>query len=336
MVVVTGGSGFIGSILVPLIVQAGFKVRVIDRFFFGDTIPNNPYIEKVKIDSRDIQTDLIESAFAVIDLAALSNDPAGEIDPLKTLDINYRARRRLQEISADLSVDRYILASSCSVYGFQEGLLDETSGTNPLTTYAEANLLAEQSALDLHRKGTDMAVILFRQATMYGVSPRMRFDIAINGMTLGLWQNGTLPILRDGLQWRPMIHVQDTSKAFILALSAEKKFLAGECFNVGSNDQNFQIIKLAELVAEGIGKECKISWYGEPDHRSYQVNFSKIKKTLGFTTDWTPDRGAAEIIKALESGAIKPDLQTKTLAWYNELITWQKRLLELAPNGRLL
>lgn len=222
MVVVTGGSGFIGSILVPLIVQAGFKVRVIDRFFFGDTIPNNPYIEKVKIDSRDIQTDLIESAFAVIDLAALSNDPAGEIDPLKTLDINYRARRRLQEISADLSVDRYILASSCSVYGFQEGLLDETSGTNPLTTYAEANLLAEQSALDLHRKGTDMAVILFRQATMYGVSPRMRFDIAINGMTLGLWQNGTLPILRDGLQWRPMIHVQDTSKAFILALSAEK------------------------------------------------------------------------------------------------------------------
>jgi nucleoside-diphosphate-sugar epimerase len=109
----------------------------------------------------------------------------------------------LQEIASDAKVERYILASSCSVYGFQEGVLDETSPTNPLTTYAEANIRAEESALELLKKGTDMSVTLFRQATMYGLSPRMRFDLAINGMTLGLWEKGTIPMLRDGNQWRP-------------------------------------------------------------------------------------------------------------------------------------
>lgn len=336
LVVITGGSGYIGSILTPLVAQAGYKVRVLDRFFFGDTIPNMPNIEKVKVDSRNIQSSLIDGAFAVLDLAALSNDPAGELDPVKTLDINYRARRRLQEMSSDLGVDRYILASSCSVYGFQDGVLDETSSTNPLTTYAEANLRSEESALELHSKGIGMAVVLFRQATMYGLSPRMRFDIAVNGMTLGMWQNGTIPLLRDGTQWRPMIHIRDTSKAFLMALSADKKLIAGQRFNVGSNEQNYQILQLGELVSKGVGKEFKYTWYGDPDHRSYQVNFDKIKNVLGFKPDWTPDLGAAEIAQALESGAVVPDIKTKTLAWYSELIEWEKRMKELAPDGKIL
>ena len=335
-VVITGGGGYIGSVLTPLVAEAGYQVRVLDRFFFGDTIPESPRIEKIKVDSRKITPSLLEGAYAVLDLAAISNDPAGDLDPVKTLDINYRARRRLQELASDCGVDRYVLASSCSVYGFQEGMLDEESPTNPLTTYAEANIRAEESALDLHRKGSDMAVVLFRQATMYGLSPRMRFDIAVNGMTLGMWQNGTIPLLRDGTQWRPMIHIRDTSKAFIAALSADKEKVAGQRFNVGSNEQNYQILPLGELVAKGVGKEFNYTWYGDPDHRSYQVSFDKIKDVLGFTPDWTPDRGAAEIALALEAGTIKADIRTKTLAWYQELTEWAERIRDIAPDGTVL
>jgi nucleoside-diphosphate-sugar epimerase len=335
-IIVTGGSGYIGSILSGLLVDAGYEVRVLDRFFFGDTIPDNSKIEKIRIDSRSLSIDLLQGAYAVLDLAAISNDPAGELDPVKTLDINYRARRRLQELASDAKVERYILASSCSVYGFQEGVLDETSPTNPLTTYAEANIRAEESALELLNKGTDMSVTLFRQATMYGLSPRMRFDLAINGMTLGLWEKGTIPMLRDGKQWRPMIHIRDTSKAFIAALGADKDKINGERFNVGSNEQNYQIMQCGELVAKGLGKPFEFTWYGEPDHRSYRVNFDKIKNVLGFTPDWTADKGAAEIAEALESGAVKANEVTKTVSWYASLLEWEKRIKDIAPDGYIL
>jgi nucleoside-diphosphate-sugar epimerase len=335
-IIVTGGSGYIGSILSGLLVDAGYEVRVLDRFFFGDTIPDNSKIEKIRIDSRSLSIDLLQGAYAVLDLAAISNDPAGELDPVKTLDINYRARRRLQELASDAKVERYILASSCSVYGFQEGVLDETSPTNPLTTYAEGNIRAEESALELLNKGTDMSVTLFRQATMYGLSPRMRFDLAINGMTLGLWEKGTIPMLRDGKQWRPMIHIRDTSKAFIAALGADKDKINGERFNVGSNEQNYQIMQCGELVAKGLGKPFEFTWYGEPDHRSYRVNFDKIKNVLGFTPDWTADKGAAEIAEALESGAVKANEVTKTVSWYASLLEWEKRIKDIAPDGYIL
>jgi nucleoside-diphosphate-sugar epimerase len=335
-VVITGGSGYIGSVLSQLLVEAGYQVRVLDRFFFGDTIPENSHIEKIKVDSRSLSIDLLEGAYGVLDLAAISNDPAGELDPVKTLDINYRARRRLQELASDAKVERYILASSCSVYGFQEGILDETSPVNPLTTYAEANIRAEDSALDLLNRGTDMGITLFRQATMYGLSPRMRFDLAINGMTLGMWQNGSIPLLRDGQQWRPMIHIRDTSKAFIAALGAAKDTVNGQRFNVGSNEQNYQIMQTAELVAKGLNKPFQFEWYGEPDHRSYQVNFDKIKNTLGFSPDWTADKGATEIVEALQNGTVKPDQVTKTVAWYSSLLEWEQRLKEIAPDGHVL
>ena len=336
MIVITGGGGYIGSVLSPLAVDAGYQVRVLDRFFFGDTLGESPRIEKIKVDSRKIEPWMLQGAYAVLDLAAISNDPAGELDPVKTLDINYRARRRLQEMAVDAGVDRYVLASSCSIYGFQEGVMDEDSPTNPLTTYAEANLRAEESALELHRRGTDLAVVLFRQATMYGLSPRMRFDIAVNGMTLGMWQNGSIPLLRDGTQWRPMIHIRDAAKAFLAALAADKAVIAGQRFNVGSNEQNYQILQLGELVAAGVGREFQHTWYGDPDHRSYQVNFDKIKDVLGFTPDWTPDRGAAEIAAALEAGTVTPDIRTKTLAWYSELIEWAARIRDVAPDGTIL
>jgi nucleoside-diphosphate-sugar epimerase len=335
-IVVSGGGGYIGSILCQLLVDEGYQVRILDRFFFGDSIPDNEHIEKIRVDSREISLEMLENTYGVLDLAAISNDPAGELDPVKTLDINYRARRRLQELSADAKVNRYVLASSCSVYGFQEGILDENSPVNPLTTYAVANIRAEESALDLLNRGTDMTVVLFRQATMYGLSPRMRFDLAINGMTLGMWQNETIPLLRDGQQWRPMVHVRDTSKAFIAALGVDSDKVNGQLFNIGSNEQNYQIIKTAELVAKGLSKPFKYEWYGEPDHRSYQVNFNKVKNVLGFVPDWTADRGAAEIAEALEKKTTQPNQVTKTVAWYSSLIEWETRLKVIAPDGYVL
>ena len=335
-VAITGGSGYIGSVLSQLLVEAGYQVRILDRFFFGDSIPQNKHIEKIKVESRSLSIEHLQGVYGVLDLAAISNDPAGELDPVKTLDINYRARRRLQELASDAKIEKYILASSCSVYGFQDGILDENSPTNPLTTYAEANIRAENSALDLLMRGTDMSITLFRQATMYGLSPRMRFDLAINGMTLGLIQSGSVPLLRDGQQWRPMIHIRDTSKAFIAALGADKTLINGECFNVGSNEQNYQIMQVAKLVAQGLNKPFNFEWYGAPDHRSYQVNFNKIKKVFDFSPDWKADTAADEIAQALSIGAVKPDETTQTVAWYANLIEIEKKFKDLAPEGFML
>jgi nucleoside-diphosphate-sugar epimerase len=154
-------------------------------------------------------------------------------------------------------------------------------------------------------------------------------------MTLGMWQNGSIPMLRDGTQWRPMIHIRDTSKAFIAALNAPRETIDGQLFNVGSNDQNYQIMQCAELVAKGMGIPFKFEWYGDPDHRSYRVNFDKINEVLGFTPDWTPDRAALEILEALRSGKVVADEKTKTLGWYSTLIEWEARLKELAPDGKI-
>jgi len=336
VILVTGGGGYIGSVLVELLLENGFKVRIVDRFFFGPTFQDHKKLEVIKKDTRNISTEDLHNVFAILDLAAISNDPAGELDAVKTLDINYRARRRLQELASESGVEKYVLASSCSVYGFQDGFVNEDSLVNPLTTYAEANIRAENSALEIFNQGSDMSITIFRQATMYGLSPRMRFDLAINGMTLGMWKNGIIPLLRDGKQWRPMIHIRDTSKSFLAVLNADIDKINGQTFNVGSNEQNFQIENCAKLVAEGLNKPFKFEWYGDVDHRSYQVDFTKIKTVLGFSPDWIPVKGAAEIADALEAGRTVADERTKTVSWYSTLLEWDKKIKDIAPDGFVL
>ena len=335
-ILVTGGAGYIGSILVQELLSAGFDVCVYDRFFFGNNFNPHPNLTTVQGDVRNIPEALFSNVFGVLDLAALSNDPSGEMMPTKTLDINYRARRRVQELASANRVSKYVLASSCSVYGFQDGVLDENAATNPLTTYASANLLAEGAALTLAEKGTDMSITVLRQATVYGLSPRMRFDLAINGMTLGLYQNGVIPMMRDGSQWRPFVHVRDTSQAFLSVLEAEREIVNQEIFNVGSNSQNFQIMQLAELVAKGLDKQLEYEFYGEVDVRSYRVDFGKIARVLGFTTSHNVESAAFEISEALSKGELIPDIKTKTLQWYQELEKWNSRIKQIAPDGYIL
>ncbi|MEM3563685.1 MAG: SDR family oxidoreductase [Candidatus Jordarchaeaceae archaeon] len=337
-VLVTGGAGYIGSTLVQLLLDRGYEVTCLDRLFFGreglKSVMNNPKFRVIREDIRWFNPKILEGVDVVVDLAALSNDPAGELDPQKTLEINYKGRVRVARLAKEKGVERYILASSCSVYGFQEGLLNESSPTDPLTTYAKANLLAEREILPLADE--NFTPLALRQATVYGLSPRMRFDLAINGMTLGFFKKGKIPILRDGNQWRPFVHVRDTSKAFILAMEAPKEEVSGEVFNVGANEQNYQIFPLAKLVAESIGLPFEYEWYGSPDYRSYRVSFDKIKEVLKFKPELTPREGAREVYEALQEGTVTDDLKTITVKWYKHLLEMQKFLKEVEIGGVIL
>ena len=336
-ILVTGGAGYIGSILSRILLERGHDITLLDRLYFG-TKPIEDIIEKIALIKGDIRwfdPNLLKSIDAVLDLASLSNDPSGELDPQKTLEINYKGRVRVANLSKKFGVSKYVLASSCSVYGFQEGSLTEESGLNPLTTYAKASANAEKEVLPLADR--DFSVTVLRQATVYGYSHRMRFDLAINGMVLGFNKNGQIPIMRDGKQWRPFVHVKDTSNAFATVLESEPELVNGQIFNVGSNAQNVQIFDLAELVAESINLPFKYEWYGDPDKRSYKVSFDKIKKTLNYKTDYTPRKGAKEVFDALKAGTLNgDDPKTITVKWYKTLLESQSLVKSVEMHGTIL
>jgi nucleoside-diphosphate-sugar epimerase len=336
-VLVTGGAGYIGSILTRTLLERGYDVTCLDRFFFGEDSVKEiaKRIALVKDDIRWFEPAILDGVDAVFDLASLSNDPSGELDPQKTLEINYKGRARVAALAKKHNVKKYVLASTCSVYGFQEGILNEESGLNPLTTYAKANVLAEKEVLPLADKS--FSVTALRQATVYGFSPRMRFDLAINGMVLGFFRNGKVPIMRDGEQWRPFVHVRDTSKAFIKVLESDSDLVSGQVFNVGSNEQNVQVFKLAQLVAESIGLSFNYEWYGSPDKRSYKVSFDKIRRKLNYQLDCTPKDGSREVFESLKSGKLNPDdPKTITVKWYSHLLEMHAFLKDVEIKGMLL
>jgi len=335
-VLVTGAGGYIGSTLVPMLLDAGYAVRAVDRFFFdsGRFAPREG-LEVVVEDARRLTPSHFEGVDAVIDLVAISNDPSGELFQDATLQINRDARIAAAAMARAAGARRYVLPSSCSIYGFQEDgvVADETSPTNPLTTYARANEAAEQGVLPLADE--DFCVVVLRQATVYGLSPRMRFDLAINGMTFGAWKTGRLPLMRDGKQWRPNVHVTDTARAQIFMLEADHATVNGQLFNVGSLRDTWQIGKLAEEVAAHVPRDVEIEWYGDVDHRSYRVAFDKIE-ALGWTARKTAVDGVAEICAALEAGRIDKTQQTITLEWYKELAAWHRRIREVEMYGGIL
>lgn len=336
-VMVTGAGGYIGSVLTRNLLSADYRVTAVDRFFFGrETLPSSKHnLHIVKNDIRWMDDHHFQDVDAVIDLAALSNDPTGELAPDKTWQVNCEGRIRVARTAKKHGVKRYVFPSSCSVYGFQDAVIDETSPTKPLTTYAQANLEAERQVLA--QSDDDFCVVVLRQATVYGLSPRMRFDLAINGMVRGLFKEGKVPILRDGTQWRPFVHVSDTTSALASALDVSARLVNKQIINVGSDEQNCQIRPLAEAVAEAAGLPFDFEWYGLPDHRSYRVSFAKAKKLLGFKADKTPDDGAREIFEQLSSNSIDPDdPKTITVQWYKHLIDMHELLKEIEVGGVLL
>ena len=335
-VLVTGGGGYIGTTLVPMLLDAGYRVRVLDRFFFGrDLLPPHANLEVVIEDSRRLAAAHFDNVDAVVDLVAISNDPSGELFQNATYQINHVSRVRCAELAKAAGVSRYILPSSCSIYGFKEAdvIADENSPPEPLTTYARANEMAEQGVLKLADER--FCVVVLRQATVFGLSPRMRFDLAINGMTYGAWKTGKLPLMRDGSQWRPMVHVRDTASAQLFMLEIEAARVNGQIFNVGSDENTYQIGPLGQVVAECVPKEVAIEWYGDPDHRSYRVAFDKIE-ALGYRAALTAADGVAEICAALEAGRIDRTTSTITLDWYKELVAWHRVIRDAEMYGGII
>lgn len=321
-ILVAGGGGYLGSILVPMLLERGYHVTVLDRFFFGQetlgSCVNNENCKLIEADTRWFSKDILRNIYAVMDLAALSNDPLSELNPALTLDINFRARIRTATLAKEMGVKKYILASSCSVYGFQDGLLDEESKTLPLTTYAKANIFAEHGVLPL--SDDKFTVTVIRQGTLYGFSPRMRFDIVVNTMTLSLFQNGKLNISGGGKQWRPLLHVADSARAFIKVLESDSATINGHIFNAGSTENNYQMDDLALRLASAINTQPIITKDAGQDNRSYRVSCDKIKNHLGYLTEKIVEDGAREVYGALKSGLTDYSVKTRTVEWYKKLL----------------
>ncbi|MFC3884154.1 NAD-dependent epimerase/dehydratase family protein [Bacillus songklensis] len=336
-VLVTGAGGYIGSALVPKLLEKGYKVKAVDRYFFGhDKLNSHENLRIIQEDTRRLKPEHFAEVDAVIDLVAISNDSSGELFKKATYEINHISRVHTAVTAKQMGVKRYILSSSCSLYGFQDqdAIVDESSLTNPLTVYAKANEKAELGVLPLADQTFIVTVI--RQATAFGYSPRMRFDLAINGMTYGAWENGVIPLMRDGTQWRPFVHVDDTTDVMCLLLEAERSLINGQIFNVGSNENNYQLGELAEEIVSALPKTVKIEWYGDPDHRSYRVNFDKIEQTLNWKAKWSGADGALEVYRKLESGKLTKSEHTITLNWYKDLMKWHQIIKEVEKYGGIL
>jgi len=335
-VLVTGAGGYIGTVLVPILLEAGYDVRAVDRFFFGMKLEaGGPHLEVVREDTRRLMEAHFDGVDAVIDLAALSNDASSDRFKEATWAINQRARVETARMAKAAGAARYILPSSCSLYGFQppDVTATEASPINPLTTYAKANRAAEEGVLPL--AGGNFTVVVLRQATVYGYSPRMRFDLAINGMTYGAWKTGKLPLMRDGSQWRPMVHVRDTARAQAFMLTADASKVNGQIFNVGSAENVYQIGALGELVAANIDRPVEIEWYGDPDRRSYRVAFDKIE-ALGFSAELNAADGVSEIVTLLDQGRLERDPETITLQWYADLVRWHGIIRQAELHGGMI
>lgn len=339
-ILITGGSGYIGRILSPLLVENGYTVTVLDRDFLNRESIEKTYmdlgIKFIRDDIRYFDPNILRDHDGIVDLAALSNDPSGELDPIRTWDINYIGRSRVARLAKKLGVEKYIVSSSCSVYGYRDDISDEGTVPNPLTTYAQANVAIEGDTLMLKDKSFSPTSLRF--ATAFGYSPRMRFDIAINAMTLQAFKTGKVRLMRNGEQYRPFVHVKDISRSVLKTLEAEKDVVSGEIYNVGSDKLNIKLIDLANTVIKTTGVKNDLEWYGDPDTRSYRVSFRKIVDAINFRTEITVEEGIREIFKKIREGKLDDTLESHTVEHYKKLLD-AKELLDrygYSMNNRIL
>ena len=337
-VMVTGAGGYIGTQLVRDLVKAGHEVTAVDRFFFGfepiSDLVKNKNFKVLQKDIRDLTAAELSNHDAVCDLACLSNDPAGEIDPELTYQINRDGRIHVAEMAKKAGVKKYILSSSCSVYGQGEDPeLTEKSSTNPISVYAKSTLQAEEHNLGL--SDNNFSVTALRNATVFGLSTRMRFDLVVNLMTLTAFQKGRIIVMGGGLQWRPLVHLSDVSSAFQKVIESENSKVNGEIFNIGLS--NFQIKNLAYLVREELPFPIEIDTApDDPDKRDYNVVFEKAEKVLGFKAKTSVTEGIKEIYLALKAGKVDTGIKTITVQWYRNIIEAKKLLDEIVLDGRVI
>jgi nucleoside-diphosphate-sugar epimerase len=337
-IVVTGAGGYIGTQLVRDLVNKGNKVLAVDRLFFGIEplleFQKNNQVEILKKDIRDLEPKDLEGYEIVCDLACLSNDPAGEIDPRLTYEINRDGRIHVAKTAKLAGIERYIISSSCSVYGQgEESKLSENSSTNPISVYAKSTLEAENETLSL--ADTNFSVTALRNATVFGLSTRMRFDLVVNLMTLSAFQKSRIIVMGGGLQWRPLVHVSDVSKAFLTVIDSKYKLINQEIYNVGLD--NFQIRKLAFLISEILPFDVEVEVAPDDmDKRDYNVSFSKIFEKLNFSPSRSIEFGVNEIYSALKSATVDTGIKTNTVKWYRNILESKVLLDSISLNNRII
>jgi nucleoside-diphosphate-sugar epimerase len=312
-VLVTGHDGYIGVVLVSLLRESGHEVVGLDSGLFRDCTfgPEAIQVPSMSKDIRDVVASELEGFDAVLHLAGISNDPLGDLNPECTLEINHRASVRLAEKAKEAGVPRFIFSSSCSTYGAAgDDLLDEQAEFNPVTSYGVSKVRVEQ---DVARLADDnFSPIFLRNATAYGVSCRLRADLVLNNLVGWAFTTGRVLIKSDGTPWRPIVHIEDISRAFVAALEAPRQAVHGEAFNVGITEENYRVRELAEIVRETV-PNCRVE-YAEgagPDKRCYRVDCSKVRKILpGFKPQWNARRGAEQLYRAYrEIGLTLEDLE---------------------------
>lgn len=339
-VLVSGAGGYIGIPMCHKLLDQGHELIALDRYFFGknrlNDMTTNPRFKMVQDDIRTFDPSILKDVEVVLDLAGLSNDASAEIDPSLTQSINCDGGKRLARIAKEAGVRRYVYSSSASVYGQGvQNQLTETDECRPQTLYAESKLKVEEELQKL--VGSGFEPVIFRTSTVFGLSPRMRFDLAINVMTLRAWKERVVYIMGGGEQWRPFIHLNDVVRAFLMGVELPAEKVSGQTFNLGSDDMVFQIGKLAQFVLDVIPNVTVHRIPDDLDKRTYNVSFAKIREQLGFNTQTRIHEGVVEIKQALERGTTDGDDPTNyTLQWYRSLLDWQKRIEELTLDGKVL
>ncbi len=309
-VLVTGHDGYIGSVLTPIFEEAGHEVTGLDSYLyrnclFGEEMDPPRAIEA---DIRSVGPGLMEGFDAVVHLAAISNDPVGNLNPDATLDINWRATASLAKAAKDAGVERFLFSSSCSLYGAHDDqFLDESSAFSPITPYGESKVLSERDLLQL--ADDNFSPTFLRNATVYGVSPKLRGDLVVNNLTGFAVTTGQVYLKSDGTSWRPLIHVEDIARAFLAMMTAERDVVHGEAFNVGSTDENYQIKDVARIVSE-IVPDSKVTLSDEAfnDLRNYRVDCEKFVTTFpDAAPQWTVRQGVEELYAAFQKYGLTLD-----------------------------